>query len=115
MYYFYCYDRDFGPFFFKFWSYFPYPAKLCLNGHEYLKRQLERRGIAFEALDNGLLSCADLKAARCFAASLTAPCIDRFFRKWLARSPHSYSAKDRAAGYRYDLSVLQAEFSLTQI
>lgn len=114
-YYFYGYDRDFGPFFLKFCSYFPYPAKLCLNGHEYLKRQLEQRGIAFEALDNGLLSCADLKAARCFAASLTAWCIDRFFRKWLARLPHPYSAKDRAAGYRYDLSVLQAEFSLTQI
>ncbi len=37
------------------------------------------------------------------------------FRKWLARLPHPYSAKDRKAGYRYDLSVLQAEFSLTQV
>lgn len=37
-YYFYCVDRDFGPFFIKFCSYFPYPAKVCLNGHEYLKR-----------------------------------------------------------------------------
>jgi len=26
-----------------------------------------------------------------------------------------YSAKDRLAGYRYDLSILQAEFSLTQV
>src|SRR5437868_7184896 len=25
-------------------SYFPYNAKLCLNGHEYAKRQLERQG-----------------------------------------------------------------------
>ena len=33
-YYFYCVDRDFGPFFLKFCSYFPYNAKLCLNGHE---------------------------------------------------------------------------------
>jgi len=32
-YYFYCLDRDFGPFFLKFCSYFPYNAKLCLNGH----------------------------------------------------------------------------------
>ena len=39
-YYFYCVDRDFGPFFLKFCSYFPYNAKLCLNGHEYVKRQL---------------------------------------------------------------------------
>ena len=38
-YYFYCVDREFGPFFIKFCSYFPYNAKLCINGHEYLKRQ----------------------------------------------------------------------------
>jgi hypothetical protein len=35
-YYFYCLDEDFGPFFIKFCSYFPYTAKLCINGHEYL-------------------------------------------------------------------------------
>jgi hypothetical protein len=43
-YYFYCIDEDFGPFFLKFCSYFPYNAKLCLNGHEYLKQQLEQKG-----------------------------------------------------------------------
>lgn len=32
--YFYCMDRDFGPFFLNFCTYFPYNAKLCLNGHE---------------------------------------------------------------------------------
>ena len=58
-YYFYCIDEDFGPFFLKFCTYFPYNAKLCLNGHEYVKRQLAKEGIAFEALDNGVLSCAD--------------------------------------------------------
>jgi hypothetical protein len=52
-------DEDFGPFFLKFCSYFPYNAKLCINGHEYLKRQLAKRRVAFEALDNGIKSCAD--------------------------------------------------------
>ena len=33
-YYFYCVDENFGPFFLKFCSYFPYNAKLCVNGHE---------------------------------------------------------------------------------
>ena len=42
--YFYAVDDDFGPFFLKFCSYFPYNAKLCINGHEYLKRQLTKRG-----------------------------------------------------------------------
>jgi len=115
VYYFYCRDRDFGPFFLKFCSYFPYSAKLCLNGHEYLKCQLTQRGIAFEALDNGLLSCADLPAAQRLAHSLTPAKIDTLFRKWLARLPHPYSPRDRRAGYRYDLSILQAEFSLTQV
>src|SRR5262249_35485943 len=57
--YFYGIDEDFGPFFLKFCTYFPYNAKLCINGHEYVKRQLAKEGIAFEALDNGILSCAD--------------------------------------------------------
>ncbi|MDA2936691.1 hypothetical protein MYX75_00290 [Acidobacteria bacterium AH-259-A15] len=35
--------------------------------------------------------------------------------KWLARLPHPFSAEDRQAGYLYDLSLLQAEFSLTQV
>jgi hypothetical protein len=30
-------------------------------------------------------------------------------------SPHSFTAADRAAGHRHDLSILQAEFSLTQM
>jgi hypothetical protein len=114
-YYFYCRDQDFGPFFLKFCSYFPYSAKLCLNGHEYLKCQLAQRGIAFQALDNGLLACADLPAAQRLCDGLSDTKIDAFFRKWLARLPHPYSAQDRRAGYRYDLSVLQAEFSLTQV
>ena len=37
-YYVYAVDDDFGPFFLKFCSYFPYNAKLCINGHEYLKQ-----------------------------------------------------------------------------
>ena len=48
----YCVDRNFGPFFVKFCTYFPYNAKLCLNGHEYAKQQLANKGIGFKALDN---------------------------------------------------------------
>jgi len=56
-YYFYVFDDDFGPLFIKICSYFPYTIRVCLNGHEYLKRQLEKRGIDYEPLDNGILSC----------------------------------------------------------
>jgi len=46
---------------------------------------------------------------------LTAEAIDKLVRKWLARLPHPFTPADRATGYRYQLSVLQAEFSLTQM
>jgi hypothetical protein len=114
-YYFYCVDEDFGPFFLKFCSYFPYNAKLCINGHEYLKRQLAKRGVAFEPLDNGIKSCADPERMQRLCDGLSADRIDRLLRKWLRRLPHPFPPRDRAAGYRYQLSVLQAEFSLTQV
>ncbi len=44
----------------------------CLNGHEYVKRQLAQRGIAFEALDNGIRSCADPRRLQALCAGLSA-------------------------------------------
>ncbi len=113
--YFYGLDEDFGPFFLKFCTYFPYNAKLCINGHEYVKRQLAKEGIAFEALDNGILTCANPQRLQALCDGLSAAKIDALLRKWLRRLPHPFTGQDRAAGYRYDVSILQAEFSLTQV
>jgi hypothetical protein len=114
-YYWYCVDDDFGPFFLKFCSYFPYNAKLCLNGHEYAKRQLTKEGIGYQALDNGFLSCEDPQRLQQICEELSADKIDALARKWLEILPHPYTQADHAAGYQYDVSILQAEFSLTQI
>ena len=114
-YYVYAVDRDFGPFFLKFGSYFPYTAKLCLNGHEYAKQQLAKEGIAFTALDNGIQACADPQRLQAICEGLSADKIDALLRKWLRRLPHPFAADDRKAGYRYDISILQAEFALTQV
>jgi hypothetical protein len=109
-YYLYCVDEDFGPFFLKFCSCFPYNAKLCINGNEYLKRQLAKRGVALEPLDNGVKSCANPKLKQRVYDELSAAKIDRLLRKRLRRLPHPFPGRDRAAGYRYQLSILQAEF-----
>ena len=50
-YYFYIDDEEFGPLFLKVCSYAPWGIKLCLNGHEWAKRQLDKRRIAYEALE----------------------------------------------------------------
>jgi hypothetical protein len=46
---------------------------------------------------------------------LSAEKINGLLRKWLRRLPHPFIETDRKAGYRYDISILQAEFSLTQV
>lgn len=114
-YYVYLFDDDFGPLFIKFAGYFPYTARVCLNGHEYLKRQLAKRGVDYEALDNGLLSCAQPDLAQAVADGLDERRIAGVVRKWLARLPSPFTAEDRAAGFDYDLSILQAEFARTQV
>src|SRR5271157_1589561 len=113
--YFYCYDDDFGPFFIKFCSYFPYNAKLCINGNHWTQRQAAKAGIGFTALDNGFAAVDDVGRLQRICDSLGPEQIDALLRKWLAILPHPFTAADRAAGYRYELSILQAEFSLTQM
>ena len=113
--YFYCVDADFGPFFLKFSTYFPYTAKLCLNGNEWAKRQAAKAGIGFEPLDNGFSSCDDVPALQQICDSLGPVHIEALLRKWLAILPNPFTPEDEDAGYRYELSILQAEFSLTQM
>ena len=90
-------------------------TKLCLNGHEWAKRQLEKKNIAYEALDNGFLWCADPTKLQQICDRLGPEDIDRVFRKWLRRIPLPLQPKDREAGYDWDLPIWQMEVSLTQI
>ena len=113
--YVHCVDEDFGAFFIKFSSYFPYGARLLINGHHYAQAQAARAGIGFAALDNGFAACGDVPALQAICDSLDEDKIEALARKWLDILPSPYSKEDQAAGYRYDISVLQAEFSLTQV
>lgn len=112
--YFYCVDAEWGPFFLKFCSYFPYNARLCVNGNERAKRVAAAVGIEFTPLDNAFAACADPDKLQRICHGATPAAVDRLARKWLKILPHPFTAADRAAGYRYDISILQAEFSLTQ-
>jgi hypothetical protein len=114
-YYFYLIDPDWGPAFIKICGYAPYGMKLCLNGHEWAKRQAARQGVAFTALDNGFLTCADPAALQRICNSLSDADILKFFDRWVDRLPLPLTALDRAADYGHTLSMLQMEVSRTQV
>jgi hypothetical protein len=115
VYYFYIQDADFGPAFIKVGTYAPYPVKVCLNGHEWAKQQLRRAGLAFEALDNGFLSCENPEPLHRICQQLGPEQVQAFFDKWVVRLPWPLTAADRAAGYRHRLSIWQMEVSRTQV
>jgi len=113
--YFYCVDADFGPFFLKFCSYFPYTAKLCFNGHHWAQRQAAKAGIGFTAMDNAFAAVDDPAAVQAICDRFGPGHIQALLDKWLGRLPDPFTPDDRADGFDYQISILQAEFSLTQM
>jgi hypothetical protein len=99
MYYFYVLDREFGPGFIKICTYFPYPAKVWCNGHEWAKRQAAREGIDFSELANGFASCGDPAALQAICDHFGPADVQGFFDRWTAVIPIPFTDADKEAGY----------------
>ena len=114
-YYFYLWDENFGPAFIKVCAYFPYPAKIWVNGHEWAKRQAARAGITFAELSNGFAACDDPAALQQICDRVQPGTIEVFAQRWLARLPMPFGRADQKAGYWWEISMRQAEVSRTLV
>ena len=113
--YFYLWDEDFGPAFIKICAYFPYPAKVWLNGHEWAKQQATTAGIGFTELSNGFATCADPAGLQAICDRLGPGTIQVFFDRWMSVLPLPLTSADRDAGYWWELSMRQVETSRTLV
>jgi hypothetical protein len=113
VYYLYVSDDDFGPGFIKICTYFPYPAKIWVNGHEWVKRQATKEGLAFTSLANGFASTDDPARLQAICDRLGPDQIQAFFERWMEVIPTPLTPTDRAAGYGWELSMRQVEVSRT--
>ena len=111
--YFYLWDSEWGAAFWKTNAYAPWPIWLWLNGHEWAKRQLEKAGIAYEALDNGFRSCRDAAALHKICERLGPGAVQSFFGRWWRRLPSPFTDADVRAGYGYQMSFRQFEIADT--
>jgi hypothetical protein len=114
-YYFYLWDENFGPAFIKVCAYFPYPAKIWINGHEWAKRQAAKAGIGFTELSNGFASCDDPAALQEICDRLQPGTIEVFAQRWLNRLPLPFGRADQRAGYWWEISMRQVEVSRTLV
>ena len=107
--YYYYMDRDFGLMHVKLQTWFPFTAKIYVNGHEWLARKLSQRGIDFKKVDNTFIKLADFHRA--------AACAKQFWRRdWpkfldCLASRVNPLLKDWLAGQSYYWVIDQAEYS----
>jgi hypothetical protein len=96
--YFYIMDREFGFMHVRLQSWFPFSIQVYVNGHEWLCRQLEQRGVGFKRSDNKILQVDNLELAQRLAKSFAE-------RKWvgfldaLARRFNPYLAQVVRSGF----------------
>jgi hypothetical protein len=108
VFYFYLWDADFGPAFIKVCTYCPWPIKVWVNGHEWVKRQATQAGLGFTELSNGFAACADPDALQAICNRLQSGTIEVFFQRWLARLPLPLTPADGDAGYWWELSMARS-------
>jgi len=115
VFYVYIWDSTMGGGFIKICTYFPYPVKAWVNGHEWAKRQAAAAGIGFTALSNGFASCEDPAALQVICDRFGPGTVQVWFERWMARIPLPLDDADRDAGYWWELSMRQVETSRTLV
>jgi hypothetical protein len=65
--YYYFLDRDLGLMHVRLQTWAPFTCQIYVNGHDYVARQMLRRGLAFEQTDNAFTQLADPDQAQRFA------------------------------------------------
>jgi hypothetical protein len=115
VFYVYIWDTKMGSGFIKICTYFPYPVKAWVNGHEWAKRQALAAGIGFTALSNGFASCDDPAALQRICDRFGPGTVQVWFERWMAKIPLPLTGADRDAGFWWELSMRQVETSRTLV
>ena len=110
-YYFYLQDADFGRMFLRICPYFPFNARVCLNGHEWLACHLRQEGIHFQQCGNAFRTCGDPARLQGLADSFAPEHILACAHRWLAQLvPFFTDAERRRQGFGYRLFLSQVEY-----
>lgn len=97
-YYFYLRDRDFGRMFLRICPYFPFNARVCINGHEWLAQQMRREGIAFRQAANAFLTCSNPARLQQLSDQFSAQHVVACAHRWLAQLVPFFTEQERRRG-----------------
>ena len=108
--YFYYLDRDFGLMHVRLQTWLPCTIQVCLNGREWLARQMTRHRLGFVQADNAFVQLDDPARAQALADQL----IDwpwGSFLRWFAGQVNPWAGAKRTGLKPYYWSVRQSEYA----
>lgn len=112
-------DRDWGHMIIRFCPHPPFNALVILNGHEWVAKEAERRGVAFKKEENCFTELSNARDLGLVADTLSSPTssIGRLVQapeRWIYSAVLCFAmdiADQERTGFRYHYSLFQAEYS----
>ena len=109
--YFYFLDRDFGVMHVRLQTWFPFSIQICLNGREWLARQLDRARIGYEKRDNCFTWIERVEQAQRLLDRLWKRKWQRCLDAWARRANCWLQTEDGRQLRGYYWSIRQQEFA----
>ncbi|GAG17524.1 unnamed protein product, partial [marine sediment metagenome] len=106
-YYIYFIDKDFGLCYLRIPTWAPYRLQFYFNGHNWLARQLDKKGIAYEQVENAYLRIDDFEKAQQLADQFPVKRLHRLLDRY-ARRLCPVVARFRSGVH---WSIMQAEYA----
>jgi hypothetical protein len=106
-YYFYFIDPELGLCYLRVPTYCPFRLQFYFNGHNWLKTELDHRGIACELIDNVLISCDDWPMAQHIIDGFDVGALHRL----LDHCAFLYCPAAASLDIDYHWSLMQAEYA----
>jgi hypothetical protein len=110
LYYFYLQHPQCGRIFLRVCPYFPFNARLWMNGHDWLASRLRAEGIAFQQRDNAFSHCADPERLQQLANAFGPEDITATVEPLLQEYIPYFSDDDRRYGLQHRWFMAQIEY-----
>jgi hypothetical protein len=107
--YYYFLDPEFGLIHLKVQTWFPLTLQVYVNGHEWLARQMVRRGLGYEQVENAFVQLADARAAQQLANRFARLKWPRLLSAWAKQVNPLFA--DLLRGLEYYWVIDQAEYA----
>lgn len=109
--YFYLVHPQLGLMHLRLQTWFPFLVHVCVNGREWLSRQLTQAGIAFTRADNCLPTIADLPAAQALLDAQVSTRWDRILEPLIAQFHPTHRELRRVMPLDYYWTVAESEYA----